>query len=311
MHTPHPTPHTLSVALAGAALISLAACAPPGPDHERLGDRRYAEHAYVDALAEYRLAMRQHRPGPALLAKLGEAALRSGSLSEAVSAYAGLAQADPAQVELAADGLTRAAQLAAAARDMGALEDALVALQDVAPQRPVGAFAVALGASSTALAKKPEAMGVFLEAAADARDAATADSFLVAWADVNARLDRCDHAASAYQSVLRRDPPPGLVRQAEGGLAGCAIAQGQLSLSVGALTDAAVSFQRAITIGEPDSIVRLAWLLLGDTRWTGGDTATALDAYRHAIAGSGEGDPVAARATAQMNRLLGSTPAAP
>ncbi len=294
-----------------AALSLLASCAPPGPDHERLGDRRYAEHAYVDALAEYRLAMQQHRPSPVLRAKFGAAALRAGSLSEAVAGYLGLAQADPASVELAADGLTRAARLAAASRDMGALSDALVALQDVAPQRPAGAFAVALGATSTALAKRPEAMGVFLEAAADAPDGATADSFLVAWADVNARLGRCDHAEGAYEGVLRRNPPPALVRQAEGGLAGCAVTQGQLSLSAGVLPDAAQSFERAIEIGEPDSIVRLAWLLLGDTRWTGGDTGTAVDAYRHAIAGAGDEDPVAARATAQMNRLLGTAPATP
>jgi len=289
-----------------AALLVAAACTAPGPDHERLGDRRYAEHAYEDALAEYRLAMRQHKPTPALRAKLGLAALRSGSLSEAVTAYFGLAQADPSAVELAADGLIRTAELAVGARDMGALADALVALQDVAPQRPVGEFAVVLGASSTALAKRPEAMGVFLEAAADAADPATADSFLVAWGDVNASLDHCDNATAAYQGVLRRDPPPGLARQAEGGLASCAVQQGRLSLSVGALPDAAASFENAIAIGEPDSTVRLAWLLLGDTRWTGGDTASALDAYRHAIAGAGEGDPVAAQAAAQMNRLLGA-----
>lgn len=289
-----------------AAVLLLSACAPSGPDHERLGDRRYADHYYVDALAEYRLAMEQHRPGSGLRVKFGEAALRSGALSEAVADYRDLAQADPTAVEVAADGLTRAARLAAAARDMGALADALVALQDVAPQRAVGAFAVALGAGSTALAKRPEAMGVFLEAAAVAPDVASSDSFLVAWADVNARLGRCDHAEGAYASVLRRNPPPGLVRQAQGGLAGCAVEEGKLSLSAGALPDAAAKFESAIEIGEPDSIVRLAWLLLGDTRWTGGDTATALDAYRHAIAGAGDGDPVAARAMAQMNRLLGT-----
>ncbi len=306
MSVPAPAPFAL-LALLGV----LAGCSPPGPDHERLGDRRYAEHAYVDALAEYRLAVQQRRPSTELRAKFGAAALRSGALSEAVGAYRDLAQGDPTAAELAADGLARAARLAAAARDMGALADALVALQDVAPQRAVGTFAVALGAGSTVLAKRPEAMGVFLEAAADAPDLATSDSFLVAWADVNARLGRCDHAELAYNGVLRRNPPPGLARQAQGGLAGCTVEEGRLSLSAGALPDAAAKFEAAIEIGEPDSIVRLAWLLLGDTRWTGGDTATAVDAYRHAIAGAGDGDPVAARATAQLNRLLGTAAPSP
>lgn len=292
-----------------AALAALVGGCTDGPDHERLGDRRYAEHAYVDALAEYRLALRQHRPSSELQAKFAQAALRSGSLSDAVIGYRDLARADPAALDEAADGLTRAGRLAMGARDMGALTDAMVALHDVAPQRPVGALVVALGASSTALAKRPEAMDVLLEAAAATTNAAAADSFLAAYADVNARLGRCDIASRAYAAVLRRDPPPDLARATQGGLAGCAVTDGRLSLGAGSLQEAEAQFQRAIAIGQPDSIVRLAWLLMGDARWADADTTRALDAYRHAISGGGEQDPVVLRATEQMDRLLKGTPA--
>lgn len=288
-------------------LAMLAAGCTPGLDHERLGDRRYAENAFVDALAEYRLAMRQHRPSAELRAKFAQAALRSGALSDAVIAYHDLARAEPAALDEAADGLTRAARLAVGARDMGALTDAIVALRDVAPQRPVGALAVALGASSSALAKRPEAMDMLLEAAGAAASAAVADSFLVVYADVNARLGRCDVASRSYDGVLRRNPLPVLARAAQEGLAGCAVAEGQLSLSAGALQDAVAHFQHAIAIGQPDSIVRLAWLLMGDARWADGDTAVALDAYRRAAAGAGEQDPLVLRATAQIERLLKGT----
>jgi tetratricopeptide (TPR) repeat protein len=296
-----------ALAVAGA-VVALAAGCSSGPDHERLGDRRYAEHAYVDALAEYRLALRQRRPSGELRAKFAQAALRSGALSDAVVAYRELARAEPAMLDEAADGLTRAGRLAVGARDMGALTDAMVALHDVAPTRPVGALVVALGASSTALAKRPEAMDVLLEAAAAATGAATADSFLVAYGDVNARLGRCDVASRTYGAVLRRGPLPVLARAAQGGLAGCAVADGRLSLSAGALEDAEAQFQRAIAIGQPDSIVRLAWLLTGDARWANADTAQAVDAYRHAAAGGGDQDPIVLRATAQLDRLVKETP---
>ena len=286
------------------ALALLAAACTAGPDHERLGDRRYAEQAYVDALAEYRLAMQQHHPTYELRAKFAQAAMRSGSLSDAVSAYRELARAEPAALDEAADGLTRTARLAVGARDMGAVTDAMVALHDVAPQRPVGALAVALGASSTALAKRPEAMDVLLEAAAAAPTAAATDSFLLAYGDVNARLGSCDVAARVYAGVQRRNTLPSLTRAAQGGLAWCAVASGKLSLSAGALDDAVAQFRRAIAIGVPDSTVRLAWLLLGDARWADGDTAQALDSYRHAVAGGGEQDPVVLRATEQLDRLL-------
>ena len=300
-------PNGGALSLRALALVVLVAGCTPGLDHERLGDRRYAENAFVDALAEYRLAMRQQRPSAELRAKFAQAALRSGSLSDAVSAYRDLARAEPAALDEAADGLTRAARLAVGARDMGALTDAMVALHDVAPQRPVGALAVALGASSSALAKRPEAMDVLLEAAGAAASAAVADSFLVAYGDVNARLGRCDVASRTYDGVLRRSPLPSTARAAQEGLAGCAVTDGQLSLSAGALQDAVAHFQHAIGIGQPDSIVRLAWLLMGDARWADGDTAVALDAYRHAAAGAGDLDPLVLRATAQMERLLKGT----
>ena len=286
------------------ALAILASACTAGPDHERLGDRRYADHAFVDALAEYRLAMQLRRPDYELRAKFAQAALRSGALSDAVIAYRDLAKAEPAALDEAADGLTRAAELAVGARDMGALTDAMVALHDVAPQRPVGALVVALGASSTALAKRPEAMNVLLEAAAAAPTAAAADSFLLAYGDVNARLGRCDLGSRVYAGVLRRNTLPALARAAQGGLAWCAVADGRLSLSAGALGDAAAQFRRAIAIGVPDSTVRMAWLLLGDTRWADGDTVQALDSYRHAVAGGGEQDPIVLRATEQLDRLL-------
>ncbi len=282
----------------------LAACSPIS-DHERLGDRRYADRAFVDALAEYRLAMRQRAPGLELRAKFAQAALQAGSLGEAVTAYRDLARAEPTSADEAADGLTRAARLALGARDMAALADALTALRDVAPQRPVGTLAATLGVG-TEFARKPIAMDVLLQGAAAAATVPAADSFLIAYADLNAHMGRCDAATRTYEAVLRRSRiVPPLVEAARGGLAGCAVEDGKVSLSAGALQDAEARFRKAISIGEPDSVVRLAWLLLGDSRWARSDTAVALDAYRRAASGAAEDDPIAARANEQMNRLLG------
>ena len=311
MRTPHPAPRTLLLGCSMIALVLVPACSP-GRDHEQLGDRRYAEHAYVDALAEYRLAMRQGNPTAELRAKLGEAALRAGALNDAVAAYRDLAASDPAGADLAADGLTMAANLAMAARDMSALEAAVLALNDIAPRRPVGVYAVALGASATGLTNRPMEMDVLLEGAAATANPATADSFLVAYGQDNASLGRCDVASRVFEGVLRRSPLPGLARAAEGGLARCVVEDGRLALSAGALRDAEARFQQAIAIGQPDSVVRVAWLLTGDARWAGGDTAGALVAYRHAVAGANGADPSAARAEVQIQRLLGQdTTAAP
>ena len=67
------------------AVLAVAACTQ-GPDHERLGDRRYAERSFTDALAEYRLALRQPFPSPELRAKFAAAALHVGAAGGSLAA---------------------------------------------------------------------------------------------------------------------------------------------------------------------------------------------------------------------------------
>lgn len=277
-----------------------------GSDHERLGDRRYAERAFVDALAEYRLAARQHPPSTTLRAKLALAALHVGALDEAVRAYREMAEADPAASEEAADGLLRTARLAADARDPAALRGALAALRALAPDRALAVLGRGLAAALDPDPRGAENGDILLAVAAISADAAATDSLLVRFGDLSARTGRCDLAMRTYEAVLRRTPSALLGRAVRAGQAGCAVTAGRAAFGVGHLEEAEEHFRRAIAIGVPDSTVRLAWLLIGDGRWASGDTAIALEAYRKAIAGGDPDDPVVQRAEAQMRKLLGA-----
>lgn len=282
--------------------LPLAGCSP-GPDHERLGDRRYAERSFTDALAEYRLAMRQRSPSAELRAKFGAAALHVGALQEAVLAYRDLARAEPASAVEAAEGLTHAADLAIDARDLAALGQAVAGLREIQPDRPLGALAAALGASFEPGGRPGDALDLLLQAAAVSGPAA-ADSLLVLYGDVSVQLLQFDAGQRAYESVLRRSPSSTVARAARAGLATCAVQRGRDALGAGLLDDALGWFRTAIGYGEPDSLVRVAWLLTGDAAWAGGDTAKAADAYRRAAAGGGEDDATAARANEQLRKLL-------
>jgi tetratricopeptide (TPR) repeat protein len=287
-----------------AALLVLAAGCAQGPDHERLGDRRYADRSFTDALAEYRIALRQRAPSAELRAKFAAAALHVGALQEAVRAYRELAKAEPASGEEAAEGLMHAAALAIDARDLAALGQAVAGLREVQPDRTLGALAAALGASFEPGGRPAAALDLLLQAAAVSRPVA-ADSLLLLYGDVNVQLTRFDAAQRAYESVLRRASAPVLARAARNGLATCAVERGRDALGAGLLDDATEWFRTAIGYGEPDSIVRIAWLLTGDARWAAGDTTDAVEAYRRAAAGGGENDATAARANEQLRKLLG------
>jgi len=297
-------------ALWAAAALAVAACGG-GTDHERLGDRRYAEHAWLDALAEYRIAARQRAPSPELRAKLAAAALRAGALQEAAQAYRDLAHAEPASAPEAAEGLVLTFRQALEARDVVGLRSAAAALREVAPARPIGALTPAvidMMADARAAAPDPD---LLLAAAAAARGPLM-DSLVVAWADAVARLGGCDSAARAYDNVLRR---PGLAqtlaRQAHGGQAACRLEVGRALLAGGKLADAVEAFREAIAIGTPDSTMRMAWVLLGDAQWADGDSTGAAEAYRKAAAGGDESNPIVQRAREQLARLSGSASSQP
>jgi tetratricopeptide (TPR) repeat protein len=274
-----------------------------GTDHERLGDRRYAEQSWVDALAEYRLAARQHRPTSALRAKTGAAALHAGELDEAAAAYADLGL-DRARSSEASDGLVRTARSAIAARDVAALRLALGGLRRLAPTRlaELGP-GLALGALDPRGAPQPD----LLLAAGAAASGSLADSLIGVWADATSRIGRCDLAARAFDALIRRSSEPAVTRVAKSGLAGCRVDAGRAALASGQLDVAEGQFRAAITIGVPDSIMRLAWVLLGDTKWAGGDTAVAIESYRKAITGADDDNPIAQRAREQLQRLTGNS----
>lgn len=302
-------PRRRLAAAVAAAVLSLAGCASHA-DHERAGDRRYAEHAYPDAAAEYRLAARVGRPSADLFAKLGAASLHAGDAAGAVDAYSRLAQQDPAAIEEAADGVVLAARLAIDAHDVDALRAAIAELRRLAPLRLPMALAgvAAAGATLAPDARTPEGADILLASVAGARNRTMQDSLLVAWADLLAGTERCPEAAQAYAAVLRRAPATSaMARSAKGGLATCAVEAGRAALSVGALDSAVAAFEQAIAIGTPDSMVRMAWLLTGDARWAASDSSLAAEAYRKAISGGDDSSATVIRARAQLAKLLGAT----
>ena len=114
--------------------------------------------------------------------------------------------------------------------------------------------------------------------------------------------------ARAFHALILRSATSGLVRSAKGGLAGCRVDAGREALSAGNLEEAEAQLRAAVALGVPDSTVRLAWVLIGDVKWAGGDTAVALESYRKATVGAEEDNPMAVRAREQIQKLLGNTP---
>jgi len=286
--------------------VLLGGCSAAAADHERLGDRAYAEGRFVPAVAEYQAAAKG-RGAPRVYAKLGSAALHSHELATAIDAFASLSATDPSRAAEAATGLEHAAELAerGGAAELGNLAIAVRALRAVAPGRPLGRFALA----PMATLDPGEAVGALPAALASATDARAVDSLLVAYGEAQRVTTACDAATRTFAVVLRRARDAGLRATASSGTGSCALRLG-LDALAGSQTEVAERWFQAAVAATPG--VPTGWrasIGLGDARLNQGDPLGAALAYQSVLsAGAGVPDSLRKLATDKLNALGGPPP---
>jgi tetratricopeptide (TPR) repeat protein len=282
--------------------VLLAGCAGAAADHEKLGDRDYAERHFSDALVEYGLAIKQGAT-PRLRAKAGAAALHAEDLVAAAEQYRKLAEeGKAAHVTEAADGLERVARAAVAADDRGALQAALAGLQAVAAGRALGPFAYQLVRSLGSDPRSPDALSVLRYAAAGAPDAGHQDSLMFVYASALFRAGHCDDAVPIFEGVVRRQREPTVVPLAQAALGRCTLALGRQALDAGQAQQAEQWFREAAAGGdEHDAVARAAYIGLGDVLFARGALTEAAEAYQRVLAGATPGDSLAQIAAQKLN----------
>lgn len=284
-----------------AGLVALA-CAPSAADHEVLGDRNYVAGTYADALAEYQLGLRSGGKA-GLHAKAAAAALHTGDYAFAAQEYRALAKEDPSRADEAADGLERVARGAAAANDRVAMAQALQGVREIAPSRPLGAYARIVALDAAAAGNTADALAYLPTAIATAPDARLADSLLYVFGEAAALAKDCVTAIAVFEGVLQRQRQPVVQDAAREGISRCALARGQASLTAGRPADAEGWFRRAATPGAAIEVTRAAYVGLGDVALARGDVAAAVDFYQQSLVGGVPGDSLAQRAQEKLNAL--------
>ena len=116
-------------AVMGAAILAFVlGCGAASFESIERGDRLFAVGDVEGAIAEYKLATRQHGEDPELLLRLGHAYAVSGDVDESLRYYAALLEQDSSYTYQAATDL---ATVARAALDQGARDNMSRALQPV------------------------------------------------------------------------------------------------------------------------------------------------------------------------------------
>jgi tetratricopeptide (TPR) repeat protein len=281
------------------ALLILAGCGPAA-DHERLGDEAYLKGDWRQAADEYQASARNPK-NARVLAKLGEAALHAGDLVAAVDGFRRLAQVDPTRQLEAARGLERVVAAAEQANVPVAMEQAVVALRVIGPERVNPRYTLALFRGGRM--QDADAVGLGPLALAAAGDAATVDQILVQYGGLLEGTRACQDAVLAHLTALRRTRDPDLRRKAAGGFAGCAIQLGQEALTVQKPEIAALWFGRVVSADSLSDNGRAALVGLGEARIALGDILGASLAFEDAVRDADPPDSITVRARQRLAAL--------
>lgn len=278
----------------------LAACAPAAADHEKLGDAAVAQGNYDDALLEFRAAV-QSSPRPRVFAKLAEAALHTRDYRTGADGFRRLAEADPTRAGEAATGLEMVAEGAARTGDATALEAAVLALQALAPDRPIGRLALPLVLQGT-LAPDRE-LALLPDALAAAGDGGTVDSLLILYAGAYRRTTACEDAVRIYSILQRRTGS--LPASALPGYSACSFQLGSDAQTLNQPENAERWFGLVLRLDSTSTLGRRALVGYADARAAQGDTAAAVHALQEAAGGQ---DSIAQRALGRLQTLGMSLP---
>jgi tetratricopeptide (TPR) repeat protein len=281
----------------GAALV-LAACGGAG-DHEQTGDLAYGEGRFADALAEYRSVLGR-KADARLWAKAAAAALHAGDLRQAAGGYLRLAGDDPTRTREAAEGLESVARAAERAGNAGALRDAVVGLEAIAPDQVMGRYAILL--AREAGSDKAALVAVLPSAIASATESGVVDSLLTVYGAALKESAGCSQALLPFRTVLRRSPDSLVAARARAGVAECALALGQRAQGAGNVRDAALWFAESARMDSTSVTGRRALLGYGEARAQEGDTLAAVLAFR-AAANVSSPDSVSQAAAARLAAL--------
>ncbi len=281
------------------AAVLCAACSG-GSDAERRGDDAYGRGQYAQALQEYR-SLEGEKVDPRIWAKTGAAALRAGELKEAAAAYLHLAGEDPARVHEAAEGLEEVARAAERADRQDALQEAVVGLQSVAPDRVPGPYALILAQKEGA--EPGELVDLLPRAIAAAPDQSTVDSLLALHARLLQQTSGCGQAMFQYRAVLRRSQDSLLQTRARRGAADCALSLGQWATTSGREDDAALWYAEAARMDSTSETGRRALYSYGETRLVQGDTLAAALAFQAVASEQAISDSFGPRARERLAAL--------
>lgn len=280
------TPSRLIPVLALCALA--AACSPRHAEVSavRRGDQAFALGNFDEALAEYRLAIRQGADDPAVAVRVAHTYALMGRVDDAGAYYVDAAARDPLMADQAVSDLMRLARHAYDTSDRFAMATAVETALELRPGLGVGEMAMPLARHYYQNGQYGRALPFYQKALAEGADTVPEIVFEVGVA--HDEIGDCRNALVFFESFRE------MVRPWERGevdwyIGTCAfnLAREIRDRSTNAdrgdpradLEDALLLIDRTVEVGEPRNIQAQAWFEKGEILAEMGECEAAMEAY--------------------------------
>lgn len=269
---------------AGLALAgTLAACSPRDADESavRRGDQAFAQGNFEEALAEYRLAVRQGGNEPEVLTRVAHAYATLGRVDDAGTYYVDAVALDDSFADQAVSDLMHLAAEAWREGDGFAMATAVETALRIRPGLGVGPMALPLARHYFRAGEFGRALPFYQKALAEATDSTPEVVFEVGKA--HEEVGDCAHALvffDQYRAMIRRWERA----EVDWHIGTCSFEVAREMRERPALTEeekeeVLTLLNRTLDVGEPRNIQAMAWFEKGEVLSDLGRCEEAMEAY--------------------------------
>jgi tetratricopeptide (TPR) repeat protein len=274
----------------GIALVGISAgCTAAGNEEGALqrGDEAFARGDFPEALAEYRLALRQGSREVHTLVRTAHAYARVGRIDEARDHYREAIEQDPDVADLAASDLLRVARRAVERRDGIAAAASVEAALALQPGVSLTGLALPLARHFAGNGQYGEALPFFQKALGEDGDEA---EIVFEMALAHEELGDCERALAFFDQV-RDEVNPTRRSEVDWHVGNCSFEMAKEAQERGFNDDALRLFRTTIDLGEPRNRLAQAWFDTAEILAGQGQCIPAVQAFeqvlREELAGGG------------------------
>jgi tetratricopeptide (TPR) repeat protein len=273
--------HIRACALVFALTFSALGCTPLGEEGSSVsrGDQAFAKGDLPEALAEYRLALRQGATGPEVYARVAHTHVRLMRIDEARDYYELAVAADSAWAEQAVADFVHLAREEEQARDYFGLASAVETALAFRPGISLQDFALPLARHYADIGEHGRALP-FFQKALSALDPDSLPRILFETGVAYDEVGDCENAVVYYDGYSERIPGWGGDRsEVDWRLGNCAFRLARFHRAEGEDEEALRNLETLLEIGQPMNLQALGYFEKGEILGIRGECEAAIEAF--------------------------------